>query len=110
MSIYGDLDVHGNINIIDKYGSNYNFRLDNLNTLTQITQYITTVETTQYNDAALDDESDLPSVNNDIRYTGYNILYTPTKSVIVDPIEKTNIPIIVKQDNSNLAVAKFITY
>ena len=36
MSIYGDLDVHGNINIIDKYGSNYNFRLANLGHIDEI--------------------------------------------------------------------------
>ena len=110
MSIYGDLDVHGNINIIDKYGSNYNFRLSNLETLSQITQYIKTVETTSTQDSALDDETGLPSVNNDIRYTGFNILYTPNRSVIVDPVEKKAIPMIVKQDNSNFPVTKFITY
>ena len=110
MSIYGDLDVHGNINIIDKYGSNYNFRLDNLQTLTQITQYITTVETIDNQESPLGEDSGQPSGNNDIRYTGYNILYTPNRSVIIDPIEKKAIPIIVKQDNSNLAAAKFITY
>ena len=111
MSIYGDLDVHGNINIIDKYGSNYNFRLANLETLSQITQYIKTVETTETLNSALDDETGLPSVNNtDIKYTGYNILYTPNRSVIVDPVEKKAISMIVKQDNSNLSAAKFITY
>ena len=110
MSIYGDLDVHGNINIIDKYGSNYNFRLSTLETLSQITQYIKTVETTESHEAALDDETGLPSGNNDIRYTGFNILYTPNKSVIVDPVDRKAIPMIVKQDNSNYAVTKFITY
>ncbi|NDB80551.1 hypothetical protein EB155_11875, partial [archaeon] len=111
MSIYGDLDVHGNINIIDDFGSNYNFRLSNLSAMTQITQYITTIQASPGDEGVPpDDDSELPPINNDIRYTGYNILYTPNKSVIVDPIEKTAIPIIVKQDNSNLSVAKFITY
>jgi hypothetical protein len=110
MSIYGDLDVHGNINIIDKYGSNYNFRLDNLHTLTQITQYITTVETSDSQESPLSEDSGQSSGNNDIRYTGFNILYTPNRSVIVDPVGKNAIPMIVKQDNSNLPVTKFITY
>ena len=108
MSIYGDLDVHGNINIIDKYGSNYNFRLSNLGTLTNLSKYIKTVETTSTQNPNYD--SGLSSVNNDIRYTGLNILYTPNKSVIIDSLEKTAIPMIVKQENSNLPVTKFITY
>ena len=110
MSIYGDLDVHGNINIIDKYGSNYNFRLSNLGKLTNLSQYIKTVEPTSTQNPDHHYDSGLSSVNNDIRYTGCNILYTPNRSVIIDSLEKTAIPMIVKQDNSNLPVTKFITY
>jgi len=106
MSIYGDLDVHGNINIIDKYGSNYNFRLSNLEKLTKITQYITT-ETLNTD---FDDINGLSIANNDIRYTGNNIIYSPNRSVIVDSIENKAISMIVKQENSNLPVTKFITY
>ena len=45
MSIYGDLDVHGNINIIDDFGSNYNFRLSNLSAssgLLEVLEFIST--------------------------------------------------------------------
>lgn len=34
----------------------------------------------------------------------------PNKSVVVDPVFDSNIPFVVKQDNSNLATSKFITY
>ena len=110
MSIYGDLDVHGNIKIIDKYGSNYNFILSEFDELKNLTQYIKTVETTSTQNPDHHYDSGLSSVNNDIRYTGCNILYTPNRSVIIDSLEKTAIPMIVKQDNSNLPVTKFITY
>ena len=110
MSIYGDLEVHGNINIIDKYGSNYNFRLSEFDKLTHLTQYIKTDVTTSTQNPGLHYDPGLPSLNNDIRYTGLNILYTPNKSVIIDSLEKIAIPLIVKQDNSNFPVTKFITY
>ena len=107
MSIYGDLNVHGNINIIDNFGSNYNFRLSNLSNLTKITQYITTINNpTNNNNNTTNNDIE----NNDIKYNGNNILLTPNNSVIVDSIDKNAIPIIVKQDNSNYSVAKFITY
>ena len=107
MSIYGDLNVHGNINIIDNFGSNYNFKLSNLSNLTKITQYITTINNSADNN---ENNTNDDIENNDIKYNGNNILLTPNNSVIVDSIDKNAIPIIVKQDNSNFSVAKFITY
>ena len=109
MSVYGDLEVHGDIKILDYNGCNYNFKLQNISSLAEITQYIKTVET--YGDNISDGQDPgYGTLNNDIRYTGHNLLYMPNKSVVVDPVSDSNIPFVVKQDNSNLATSKFITY
>ena len=107
MSIYGDLEVHGDIKILDYNGCNFNFKLQNISSLLEITKYIKTVET--YGDIMSDDQlSEYES--NDITYIGHNLIYRPGKSVIVDSVFNSNIPFVVKQDNSNLATSKFITY
>jgi len=80
MSIYGDLDVHGNINIIDKYGSNYNFRLSNLGTLPILAQYIKTDETTSTQNPNHHYDSGLSSLNNDIRL---NLTYLVMMTLIL---------------------------
>jgi len=109
MSVYGDLEVHGDIKILDYNGCNYNFKLQNISSLAEITQYIKTVET--YGDNIPDGQDPgYETLNNDISYTGHNLLYMPNKSVVVDPVFDSNIPFVVKQDNSNLATSKFITY
>ena len=114
VSIYGDLDVYGNINIIDNNSNNFSFRIKKLEGLSEYVNL-------KYNDV----NSNIYSSNiiykrsiidhEDIEYTGKNIILTPTESIIVDPLNtlssgNTKIPFIVKQNNKNSSVAKFITY
>ena len=112
VSIYGDLDVYGNINIIDNNSNDFSFRIKKLEGLSEYVKL-------KYNDV----NSYIYSSNiiyrrsihdyEDIEYTGKNIILTPTESIIVDslnPSDNTKIPFIVKQNDKNLSVAKFITY
>ena len=105
VSIYGDLDVYGNINIVDRGDSsnNYNFRLKRLEGLTDLTKYIDVVSVSNILYKNIIDY-------NDIEYSGKNIVFKPTKSIVVDSIVNTDIPFVVKQNNDRLSVAKFITY
>jgi len=105
VSIYGDLDVYGNINIVDNGDSsnNYNFRLKRLEGLTELTKYIDVVSVSNILYKNILDY-------NDIEYSGKNIVFKPTKSIVVDSIVNTDIPFVVKQNNDGLSVAKFITY
>ena len=105
VSIYGDLDVYGNINIVDKGDSsnNYNFRLKRLEGLTDLRKYIDVVSVSNILYKNIIDY-------NDIEYSGKNIVFKPTKSIVVDSIVNTDIPFVVKQNNDGLSVAKFITY
>jgi hypothetical protein len=98
MSIYGDLEVHGNINIIDDYGKNYKFRLADLSTLSEVKTYINTIQSSQESY----DEDNIVSLN-------FSLL-TPNSSLVIDPLDDLSIPLIIKQDNSNFSVAKFITF
>jgi hypothetical protein len=105
VSIYGDLDVYGNINIVDRgdTSNNYNFRLKRLEGLTELTKYIDVVSVSNILYKNIIDY-------NDIEYSGKNIVFKPTKSIVVDSIVNTDIPFVVKQNNDGLSVAKFITY
>ena len=103
VSIYGDLDVYGNINIIDNNSNNFNFRLKKLEDVAEFTKYISVVSASNviYKNIIEHD---------DIEYSGQNIIFKPIKSIIVDSIINESIPFVVKQNNDALSAAKFITY
>jgi hypothetical protein len=103
VSIYGDLDVYGNINIVDSGSNNFNFRLKKVEGLTELAKYIDVVSVSNVIYKNIIDY-------NDIEYSGKNIVFKPTKSIIVDSIVNTDIPLVIKQNNDRLSVAKFITY
>jgi hypothetical protein len=102
MSIYGDLDVHGNINIIDDFGCNFNFKLSEMSSqMREVKTYINLIQGSQ-------DGGVYADANNEV-IMSFDIA-RPNKNLIIDTVSSTSIPLIVKQDNSNLSVAKFITY
>jgi hypothetical protein len=103
VSIYGDLDVYGNINIIDNSSNNFNFRLKKVEGLTELANYIDVVSVSNVIYKNIIEYSD-------IEYSGKNIIFKPTKSIIVDSMINTDIPLVVKQNNDAYSVAKFITY
>jgi hypothetical protein len=103
VSIYGDLDVHGNINIIDNSSNNFNFRLKKLEGQTDLSKYIDVVSVSNIIYKNVVDYED-------IEHSGKNIVFKPVKSIVVDSIINTDIPFVIKQNNDRLSVAKFITY
>ena len=103
VSIYGDLDVYGNVNIIDNSSNNFNFRLKKIEGLSELSKYIDIVSASNIIYKNLID-------HDDIEYSGKNIIFKPIKSIIVDSIVNTDIPFVVKQNNDELSAAKFITY
>jgi hypothetical protein len=103
VSIYGDLEVYGNINIIDNSSNNFNFRLKKVEGLTELAKYIDVVSVSNVIYKNIMEYSD-------IEYSGKNIIFKPTKSIIVDSMINTDIPLVVKQNNDAYSVAKFITY
>jgi hypothetical protein len=103
VSIYGDLDVYGNINIIDNNSNNFNFRLKKLEDVAEFTKYISVVSASNVIYRNLIE-------HDDIEHSGQNIIFKPIKSIIVDSIINECIPFVVKQNNDTLSAAKFITY
>jgi len=103
VSIYGDLDVHGNINIIDNNSNNFNFRLKKLEKLSELEYYVNVGTTSNLIYKNLID-------HDDIEYSGKNIILKPIESIIVDSTVNNNIPFVVKQNNDQFSAAKFITY
>jgi hypothetical protein len=103
VSIYGDLDVYGNINIIDSGSNNFNYRLKKLEGLAELSKYIDVVSASNVIYKNIID-------HDDIEYSGKNIIFKPIKSIIVDSIVNDAIPFVVKQNNENFSAAKFITY
>ena len=103
VSIHGDLNVHGNINIIDNGSNNFNVRLKRVEGLTELSKYIDVVAVSNLIYKNVIDY-------NDIEYSGKNIIFKPVQSIVVDSIVNTNIPFVVKQNNDRLSTAKFITY
>jgi hypothetical protein len=103
VSIYGDLDVYGNINIIDNNSNNFNFRLKKLEDVAEFAKYIEvkTASNVIYKNLIEHD---------DIEHSGQNIIFKPIKSIIVDSIVNDSIPFVIKQNNDALSAAKFITY
>lgn len=105
MSIYGDLEVHGNIHIIDDFGCNFNFKLSDISSqLSQLTEVKTYFNLIQGNE----DGSSYIS-NDEFIIMSFEIL-RPNKQLTIDAVANDSIPLVVKQDNSNFSVAKFITY
>jgi len=103
VSIYGDLDVYGNVNIIENSSNNFNFRLKRIEGLAELSKYIDIVSASNIIYKNLID-------HDDIEYSGKNIIFKPIHSIIVDSIVNTDIPFVVKQNNDELSAAKFITY
>jgi len=103
VSIYGDLDVHGNINIIDNNSNNFNIRIKKLEEFSELAKYIDVVTVSNIIYKNLIDY-------NDVEYSGKNIILKPQNSIIVDSMINSNIPFVVKQNNDNYSAAKFITY
>lgn len=103
VSIYGDLDVHGNINIIDNNSNNFNFRLKKLEKFSELEYYVNVATTSNFIYKNFID-------HDDIEYSGKNIILKPIESIIVDSTVNNNIPFVVKQNNHELSTAKFITY
>ena len=103
MSIYGDLEVHGNIKIIDKNGDDFNFKLNTISNLVSVIENATTYILPQL------PRTDNPE--NNIIALNFTLL-TPDQSIIIHPNESDDmsIPLIVKQVDNNFSVAKFITY
>jgi len=103
VSIYGDLDVYGNINIIDNNSNNFNFRLKKLEKLSELEYYVNVVSTSNFIYKNFIN-------HDDIEYSGKNIILKPIESIIVDSTVNNNIPFVVKQNNHEFSTAKFITY
>jgi len=103
VSIYGDLDVYGNINIIDNNSNNFNFRLKKVEQLSELSKYIDIVSVSNILYKNVIDY-------NDVEYSGKNIILKPLNAIIVDSMVNKNIPFVVKQNNDNYSTAKFITY
>jgi len=104
MSIYGDLEVHGNIKIIDANGDDFNFKLNTISNLANVINNATTYSTTQQSSSGDNSENNIIALN-------FSLL-TPDTSIIIHPITSDNmsIPLIVKQVDNDFSVAKFITY
>jgi len=105
MSIYGDLEVHGNIKIINKNGDNFNFKLNTISNLVSVINNATTYTITDPDIVSSSDSE------NNIIALNFRLL-TPDSSLIIHPKTNANmsIPLIIKQVNNDFSVAKFITY
>jgi len=105
MSIYGDLEVHGNIKIIDKNGDNFNFKLNTISNLVSVINNASTYTITQQPIGSS------TNAENNIIALNFSLL-TPDTSLVIHPktSENMSIPLIIKQTNNDFSVAKFITY
>jgi len=105
MSIYGDLEVHGNIKIIDKNGDNFNFKLNTISNLVSVINNASTYTITQ------PPIGSSTNAENNIIALNFSLL-TPDTSLVIHPktSENMSIPLIIKQTNNDFSVAKFITY
>ena len=103
MTIYGDLNVHGNINILDNDGCNFNFTMKALSSnLQRVNRYI------NYISSSSDIDNGYSQSDNKIAMS-FDIL-RPTENIIIDAIENEKIPVIIKNMNDDNPVTKFITY
>ena len=114
MTIYGDLSVHGNINILDNYGCNFNFNFKGVTAqLEKVDKYVD--KYFNYISCNILNNAYNNSLNKII--TSFDI-FRPKDNIIIDCINNIEIPLIVKNvnnDNGNETeewkpAAKFITY
>ena len=117
MTIYGDLSVHGNINILDNYGCNFNFNFKGVTAqLEKVDKYVD--KYFNYISCNILNNAYNNSLNKII--TSFDI-FRPKDNIIIDCINNIEIPLIVKNvnnvnnDNGDETeewkpAAKFITY
>jgi hypothetical protein len=106
MTIYGDLSVHGNINILDNNGCNFNFNLKALSSnLQKVDKYFNYTSSDIINSAYNNNSSDKIITTFDI--------FRPKESIIIDPITTGDIPLVIKNINNTTdrkPSTKFVTY
>ena len=102
MTIYGDLNVHGNVNILDNEGCNFNFTMKALSSnLKRVDRYINYISGNGI-DTGYATSTNKIAMSIDI--------LRPKENVIIDPVENQEIPVIIKNMNDDNPVTKFITY
>jgi len=118
MTVYGDLSVHGNINILDNYGCNFNFNFKGVTAqLEKVDKYVD--KYFNYISCNILNNAYNNSLNKII--TSFDI-FRPKDNIIIDCINNNEIPLIVKNVNNDNGsdgdgdseewkpAAKFITY
>jgi hypothetical protein len=102
MTIYGDLNVHGNVNILDNDGCNFNFTMKALSSnLKRVDRYINYISGDGV-DTGYSASTNKIAMSIDI--------LRPRENVIIDPVENQKIPVIIKNMNDDNPATKFITY
>ena len=103
MTIYGDLNVHGNINILDNEGCNFNFTMKVLSSnLQRVDRYINYISNAG-------DSGDGYNNSDDKIQMSFDILRSK-ENLVIDPLENAKTPVIIKNMNDVNPVTKFITY
>ena len=103
MTIYGDLNVHGNINILDNEGCNYNFTMKLLSSnLQRVDRYINYISNAGDSGEGYDKSGDKIEMSFDILRSRENL--------VIDPLKNSKTPVIIKNMNDDNPVTKFITY
>ena len=103
MTIYGDLNVHGNINILDNEGCNFNFTMKLLSSnLQRVDRYINYISNASDSGNGYDKSGDKIEMSFDILRSRENL--------VIDPLENSKTPVIIKNMNDDNPVTKFITY
>ena len=121
MSIYGDLEVYGNINIIDTNNCNYTYKINGIqyssNAITNFINQIPSVTDNYQNDGTITNNTD----KNDIIINAEKITIIPNKTTLIGYTdswflnyannlqEQPNIktPLIVYQKNINAPITRF---
>jgi hypothetical protein len=102
MTIYGDLNVHGNVNILDNEGCNFNFTMKALSSnLQKVDRYINYISGSGI-DTGYSTSANKIAMSIDI--------LRPKENIIIDPVENAKIPVIIKNMNDDNPATKFITY
>jgi hypothetical protein len=102
MTIYGDLNVHGNVNILDNEGCNFNFTMKALSSnLRRVDRYINYISGNGI-DTGYSASTNKIAMSIDI--------LRPRENVIIDSVENEKIPVIIKNMNDDNPTTKFITY
>ena len=115
MSIYGDLEVHGNINLIDNSNNGINYKINGITVSSNIAKSIIDNRITNQN------YDDFVMSKDDISINGQKVVILPTKTTAIGYVDNwflqyvqriqtdTNqqSPLIVYQKNANKAICKF---